>query len=148
LSIEGKLYQLEGLHPTSIDNNITSIDHHNHHQTFSESKSDSTYCKTDDDDIFMVMLMVLIMIQIMLLMMLLVIVFTHLYCYPPFLPPSSGAHRDGPGHRNFFTVTVVKQLCSSLPSKFRYIPIIFSYLISQWSSAEMRQQRQSLSRDA
>jgi hypothetical protein len=44
------LYQLEGLHPISIDNNITSIDHHNHHQTFSKSESDSTYCKTDDDD--------------------------------------------------------------------------------------------------
>ncbi len=31
------MYQLEGLHPTSIDNNITSNDH-------------CTYCKTDDDD--------------------------------------------------------------------------------------------------
>jgi len=50
LSIEGKLYQLEGLHPTSIDNNFTSIDHYNHHQTFSESESDTIYCKTDDDD--------------------------------------------------------------------------------------------------
>jgi hypothetical protein len=53
LRIEGKLYQLEGLYRlkiTSLENNITSIDHHNHHQTFSESESDSTYCKTVDDD--------------------------------------------------------------------------------------------------
>ena len=39
MSIKRKLYQLEGLHPTSIDN-----------QTFSESESDSIYCKTDDDN--------------------------------------------------------------------------------------------------
>ena len=50
MSIEGKLYQLEGLHPTSVEKKITSIDHHNYLQIFSESEFDSTYCKTDDDD--------------------------------------------------------------------------------------------------
>jgi len=50
LSIEGKLYQLEGLHPTAIDNNITSIDHRNH-QVLHPPESDSTYCKTTIDQL-------------------------------------------------------------------------------------------------
>ena len=49
LSIEGKLYQSEGLHPTSIDNNITS---------------DSTNSKIDM--MMMMMMMVLMVVLIMI----------------------------------------------------------------------------------